>query len=108
MTYKKHLQVFFCILCYADPHSNLQSLKYLHLTLPFKSKAKALTSHVFIQRCCTNMDSMYDVHFSKLVSALCSPSVEKMLSRLLLLDTLGEGEGRKQLFSEVEAHFVYF
>lgn len=54
------------------------------------------------------MDSMYDVHFSKLVNALCSPSVEKMLSRLLLLlDTLGEGERGKQLFSEVGAHFFF-
>lgn len=55
------------------------------------------------------MDSTYDVRFSKLVNALCSPSVGKMLSRLLLLlNGLGEGEAGKQLFSEVGAHFVIF
>lgn len=45
--------------CYADPHSsNLQSLKYLLLTLPFKSKAKAPISHAFTQRCCTNTEAL--------------------------------------------------
>lgn len=55
------------------------------------------------------MDSIYDVHFSKLVNALCSPSAGKMLSRLLLLlNGLGEREAGKQPFSEVGAHFVTF
>lgn len=109
MMYKKHLRVFFER--YADPrYSNLQSIEYLHLTSTFKSKARALTSHVFIQRCCTNTDSIYGVHFSKLINALCFPSVEKMFSRLLLLllDDVLQVEAGKQLFSEVGANVVIF
>lgn len=99
----------FCM-CYVDPHySNLQSIEYLHLTSTFKSKARALTSHVFIRRCCTNTDSIYGVHFSKLTNALCFPSTGKMFSTLLLLlDDMLQVEARKQLFSEVGANFVTF
>lgn len=49
------MYLFTCyVTCY--PHQSiLQILKYIHLTLPFKSRARALASQVSIPLCCTNI-----------------------------------------------------
>lgn len=47
----------FHMLHYDDPRSsNFKRLKYLLLTLPFKSKARTSANHAFAQRCCTNTE----------------------------------------------------